>query len=271
MPRRAAPPHGVVGGAAAPWLQIPPTTPKVTPFMGLGLSTHLTPLSRGGHGLVPSRPAVGRMSRFFDRNRRRWLELLWSLLLLWLRVKAWAKKLSSKIVAHIRHVDKPYRFFDARGRGLRPRQRNCRRNMLWRAGANAQGANLNVPQEEMVLDGPKRPKNGKMEPVPALLNSLYRAFGKRTVFGNLRWGGPTGQPHTRRNAIKTGRSPAQGANLNVPQEEMVLNDPKRPKNGKMEPVPARLNSLYGAFGKRTVFGNLRGGAHGAALHKKKCY
>ena len=120
--------------------------------------------------------------------------MLLSLLLLWLRVKAWAKKLSSKIVARIRHVDKPYRFFDARGRGLRPRQRNCRRNMLWRAGANAQGANLNVPQEEMALSGPKRPKNGKMEPVPALLNSLYRAFGKRTVFGNLRWGGPRGSP-----------------------------------------------------------------------------
>ena len=60
----------------------------------------------------------------------------------------------------------------------------------------------------------KRPKNGKMEPVPALLNSLYGTFGKRTNFGNL-WGGggtPQGSPSqeelllgkclTRRNAIE---------------------------------------------------------------------
>ena len=84
-------------------------------------------------------------------------------------------------------------------------------------------------------------------------------------------GGATGQPYTRRNAIKTGRSPTQGANLNVPQEEMVLNDPKRPKNGKMEPAPALLHSSHRTFRKRTVFGNLWRRPHGAAPHKKNCY
>ena len=110
----------------------------------------------------------------------------------------------------------------------------------------------------MVLNVPKRPKNWKMEPVPALLNSLYRTFGKRTVFGNW-WRGPRGQPRTRRNAIKKSRAQtgacAEGAKLNVPQEEMVLNVPKRPKNWKMEPVPVLLNSLYGTLGKRAVFCN----------------
>ena len=65
---------------------------------------------------------------------------------------------------------------------------------------------------------------------------------------------------------------AQGASLNVPQEEMVLNVPKRRKNEKIGPVPALINSLYGTFGKRTVFGNLWGGRpHGAVPHKKNCF
>ena len=34
------------------------------------------------------------------------------------------------------------------------------------------------------------------------------------------------------------------------------------KISKMQPGPALLNSLYGTKGKRTVFGNVRGGPHG---------
>ena len=59
-----------------------------------------------------------------------------------------------------------------------PRAKPTQEEMLLKkaeaqTGASAQGANLNVPQEEMVPNVPKRPKNCKMEPVPALLNSLY--------------------------------------------------------------------------------------------------
>ena len=36
---------------------------------------------------------------------------------------------------------------------------------------------------------------------------------------------------------------------------------RKPKNWKIDSATALINSLYGT-GKRTVFGNLRGGAHG---------
>ena len=47
-------------------------------------------------------------------------------------------------------------------------------------------------------EGPKgknerKAKNWKLEPGPALLNSLYGTLGKRAVFGNL-WGGGGGGP-----------------------------------------------------------------------------
>ena len=47
-----------------------------------------------------------------------------------------------------------------------------------------------------------RPKNWKIDPATALINSLYGTLGQRTVFGNLWGGGPRGRP---------------------PQEEMLLN------------------------------------------------
>ena len=65
--------------------------------------------------------------------------------------------------------------------------------MFWRPGANAQGANLNVSQEEMVRNLSKRPKNEKMKPVPALINSLYGTFGKRPFLA-ICGGGPRGSP-----------------------------------------------------------------------------
>ena len=45
----------------------------------------------------------------------------------------------------------------------------------------------------------------------------------------------------------------------------------KPKNWKIDSATALINSLYGTLGKRTVFGNLWGGAHGEGRHKKKCY
>ena len=38
-----------------------------------------------------------------------------------------------------------------------------------------------------------KPKNWKIDPATALINSLYGTLGKRTVFGNL-WGGPRARP-----------------------------------------------------------------------------
>ena len=44
---------------------------------------------------------------------------------------------------------------------------------------------------------------------------------------------------------------------------------QKAKNWKMEPGLALLNSLYGALGKRTVFGNLWGGGPQASHRKAK--
>ena len=43
----------------------------------------------------------------------------------------------------------------------------------------------------------------------------------------------------------------------------------KPKNWKIDPATALINSLYGTLGKRTVFGNLWGGAHGRRLEVVK--
>ena len=47
-----------------------------------------------------------------------------------------------------------------------------------------------------------------------------------------------------------------------------INDHK-PKNWKIDSATALINSLYGTLGKRTVFGNLRGRAHGRRLEVVK--
>ena len=44
-----------------------------------------------------------------------------------------------------------------------------------------------------------------------------------------------------------------------------------PKNWKIDPATALINSLYGTMGKRTVFGNLWGGAHGRRLESCEGY
>ena len=100
-------------------------------------------------------------------------------------------------------------------------------------GASAQGAKLNVPQKAMVLNVPKRTKNWKMEPVPALLNSLYGTFGKRTVFGNL-WGdgpprdSPSQQDLRLKKAEAQTRASAQGAT----QCATKSNGTKRPQTAQ---------------------------------------
>ena len=58
--------------------------------------------------------------------------------------------------------------------------------------------------------------------------------------------------------------------MKAQKAKMKGNEGPKAKNLKMEPGLALLNSLYGALGKRTVFGNLWGGAHKLATKKPKC-
>ena len=71
-----------------------------------------------------------------------------------------------------------------------------------------------------------KPKNWKIDLATALINSLYISLKNRPFLATCA-GGPTGKAATRRNAIKHGPRPSkaifQGAILNVPQEEMLLN------------------------------------------------
>ena len=59
--------------------------------------------------------------------------------------------------------------------------------------------------------------------------------------------------------------------MKAQKAKMKGNEGWQARKLEIDSATALINSLYGTLGKRTVFGNVWGGAHGEGRHKKKCY
>ena len=73
-----------------------------------------------------------------------------------------------------------------------------------------------------------KPKNWKIDPATALINSLYGTLGQRTVFGNL-WGGP------RSEARSCEGYPPEGSKSHKEQKDTPLKAQKDTKSQRLAP------------------------------------